>query len=823
MNYKIILLLVFSISMFAISDEKDNGDGNDEETFDEYLEKFSSYEGFFNLYRDEEEGKVYLLINEDQLDNEFIYFAHILDGVVEAGSWRGNYLDNGILKFNKYFDQIRLIRVNTGYYFDETNALSKSRNANISDSVIESLGIVKTNKEKNKILIEVTSLFLSEALTKIHSPRDRDDSDKKFSIGSISRSKSSINNIYNYPENSDIEIDYVFNSPSNEPENTQDKRNNSVKVRYSFISYPDEGFETRFENQNIGYFTEQVTDLTSIDITPYRDLINKWRLEKKDPAANLSPPIKPIKFWIENSTPLELRELIKDAALQWNIAFEKAGFINAIEIDIQPDDAQWDAGDIRYNTIRWTSSPNPLFGGYGPSFTNPRTGEILGADIMLEWIYLTNRIRYSEIFDDTKNHTHCEYSSLKHENKLFASLAAKITDGSVDELDRLYKEDLYQLILHEIGHTLGLNHNFAASTLHDNNDIHNPEVTYEEGLSSSVMDYHALNIAPKGKPQGQYADIKPGKYDILAIRYGYTPNLTDQELSEIISLTKTDEYLFGNDADDMRSPGKGIDPRINTSDMTNSPMDYAYERILLSQSMIPELYEKLKTESDSWESIYQGYRILLRQIHVSAEVISRQVGGIYVSRSQMEDKNKPPYSVVPYTDQKKALKLLAEVYFNNSKMVIPKKIAERMQRERRGFEFYGETEDPKIHKFILNGQKKVLRHFTNSKVLKRLTDSSLYGNKYLPSEMLDDLTNAIFNNNNNSSINSLNQNLQDYYVSRLLLILNSVSFDSPSSAAAFVNLKKINSYLFSPSSDKNTEYHKELLRWKISKALGKTN
>ena len=809
--------------MFAISDEKDNGEGNDEETFDEYLEKFSSYEGFFNLYRDEEEGKVYLLINGDQLDNEFIYFAHILDGVVEAGSWRGNYLDNGILKFNKYFDQIRLIRVNTGYYFDETNALSKSRNANISDSVIESLGIVKTNKEKNKILIEVTSLFLSEALTKIHSPRDRDDSDKKFSIGSISRSKSSINNIYNYPENSDIEVSYVFNSPSNEPENTQDKRNNSVKVRYSFISYPDEGFETRFENQNIGYFTEQVTDLTSIDITPYRDLINKWRLEKKDPAANLSPPIKPIKFWIENSTPLELRELIKDAALQWNIAFEKAGFINAIEIDIQPDDAQWDAGDIRYNTIRWTSSPNPLFGGYGPSFTNPRTGEILGADIMLEWIYLTNRIRYSEIFDDTKNHTHCEYSSLKHENKLFASLAAKITDGNIDELDRLYKEDLYQLILHEIGHTLGLNHNFAASTLHDNNDIHNPEVTYEEGLSSSVMDYHALNIAPKGKPQGQYADIKPGKYDILAIRYGYTPNLTDQELSEIISLTKTDDYLFGNDADDMRSPGKGIDPRINTSDMTNSPMDYAYERILLSQSMIPELYEKLKTESDSWESIYQGYRILLRQIHVSAEVISRQVGGIYVSRSQMEDKNKPPYSVVPYADQRKALRLLADVYFNNSKMIIPKKIAERMQRERRGFEFYGKTEDPKIHKFILNGQKKVLRHFTNSKVLKRLTDSSLYGNKYLPSEMLDDLTNAIFNNNNNSSINSLDQNLQDYYVSRLLLILNSINFDSPSSAAAFVNLKKINSYLFSPSADKNTEYHKELLRWKISKALGKTN
>ena len=216
----------------------------------------------------------------------------------------------------------------------------------------------------------------------------------------------------------------------------------------------------------------------------------------------------------------------------------------------------------------------------------------------------------------------------------------------------MYEEDLYQLILHEVGHTLGLNHNFAASYLHNNSDIHNPEITYQEGLSSSVMDYHGLNIAPLGTKQGQYADIKPGKYDVLAIKYAYTPNLSKEDLNKMLEENSSIEYLFGNDGDDMRSPGKGIDPRINTSDMSNNPVEYAKDRIILSQHLIPKLYETLKSKSNSWESIYQGYRILLRQIHTSAEIISRQVGGVYISRGLMTEDSESPYEVVPYDVQK---------------------------------------------------------------------------------------------------------------------------------------------------------------------------
>ena len=816
--FRLVFITLLSTSIFTEKniEEEEKGD-----SFESFIEDLIYYPGLFDSYRNDNNGKVYLLLKKNQLDREFIYFAHILDGIVQAGTWRGSYLDNGIIKFNKYFDQIRIERINTAYVFDRDNPLSKSNNANISNSLIDSIKIEKSSEQGDKYLIDITSLLLSENLSKIIPAPYKESSKEDFKIGSISKNKSSINHIKNYPENTDFEISYVFSNASNKPLENQDSRNNSISVRYSFIAYPENNFEMRIENQNIGFFSERKTNLSSTDITPYQDLINKWHLEKKDKNQEKSIPIKPIVFWIENTTPHNLRPIIKKAVLAWNIAFEEAGFIDAIEVKIQPDSAEWTAGDIRFNTIRWTSSPNPPFGGYGPSFTNPRTGEILGADIMLEWIYLTNRIRYSEIFESqsSTNHEFCQYSYLKHQDRLFGKMASETLGLSEDQISRLYEEDLYQLILHEVGHTLGLNHNFAASYLHNNSDIHNPEITYQEGLSSSVMDYHGLNIAPLGTKQGQYADIKPGKYDVLAIKYAYTPNLTEEDLNKMLEKNSSIEYLFGNDGDDMRSPGKGIDPRINTSDMSNNPVDYAKDRIILSQYLIPKLYETLNTKSNSWESIYQGYRILLRQIHTSAEIISRQVGGVYISRGFMKEDGESPYNVVPYEVQKKSIQILSEYYFDSSNLLVPADIASKMQRERRSFDFFGKTEDPKIHDMILKGQKRVLKHFTNSRVLKRLTDSSLYGNKYLPSELLNDLTSSIFDQNKSRVLNGIDQNLQSYFVKRLIMILKSGSFDSPSISASFSSLEKIKAYSFLPSEDAATENHKKFLRYQIKNIL----
>ena len=223
-----------------------------------------------------------------------------------------------------------------------------------------------------------------------------------FHLSFFVKDKTKIKSIRNYPENTNLEVEYVYSSPSvlnGGSEAVTDGRNVSIKVLHSLVAMPDNDFSPRFDDPRVGYFTTEVNDQTSTKSITYRDIINRWNLIKKDPELAISEPLEPITWWIENSTPLEWRETITNAVLQWNFAFEKAGFKNALVVKIQPDDAQWDAGDIRYNVLRWTSSPKPPFGGYGPSFVNPKTGQILGADIMFEYVHFTNRVLYDKIYD----------------------------------------------------------------------------------------------------------------------------------------------------------------------------------------------------------------------------------------------------------------------------------------------------------------------------------------------------------------------------------------------------------------------------------------
>ena len=658
----LIVLLSLLLSFEIIADESEDGSNEEEakeeskkddrELISEFVEEFIFYEGLLKSYQDPENGNTYLELSDEDISKEFIYFAHIINGTVEAGLFKGSHIDQAVIKFEKQFNSLNLIRVNTGFYFDPNSELSRQSQSNISDSVIENFEITHKNDDETTYLIDITKLLKSDNLTKLKSePRDYDSD--SFQVGSLSRSKTAISKIYNYPKNTDFEVDYVFSNPAS----YESLRNTSVKLRYTFLEMPqDNGFEIRFEDPRIGYFTDRVTDLSSTEITPYRDLVQKWNLQKQNPDSAKSKPIKPIKFWLENTTPNELRPLIKKAVLAWNIAFEKAGFIDAIEVDIQPDDADWDAGDIRYNVLRWTSSPNPPFGGYGPSFSNPRTGEILSADIMLEWIFLTNRMRYEDIFLSSEiSSERCNFSSMRNEQRIFGNLVANSMNFSLEDTDKLFEEELTMLILHEVGHTLGLNHNMGATTLHNNEDVHNPEITYEEGLSASVMDYHAINIAPPGVEQGQFSDIKPGLYDQWAIEFAYTPNLSEEEIQNILNRSQEKGHFFGNDADDMRSPGRGIDPRVNIGDMSDDPVEYAIGRYKLVQEIMPGIVEKIKSKSDTWESVYQSYFILMRQIITSMDVVSRQIGGVYVTRHPSNTKSaKKPYEAVPYKIQKKS-------------------------------------------------------------------------------------------------------------------------------------------------------------------------
>ncbi|MBT5332184.1 MAG: DUF5117 domain-containing protein, partial [Porticoccaceae bacterium] len=401
-----VLLVSLIASASLAQDESEESEEEEPKTIAELTESAERIEGLFTLFRDTETGKLQMLIKADQIDQEFVYFAQTANGVVEAGYFTGAYLSNAVISIRRFYDRIEFVSENFSFYFDPDNALSRAAESNISDAILAVEAIVAEDEESGDILIDADSVFLGENLLQVKYPLDEDDDPSStFALGSLDDGKSKILNTRSYPENTDIEVEYVYHNPQPAARGNADitdSRSVSIRVLHSLIQMPDNDYQPRYGDPRIGTFDVQVTDLTTTSAVPYRDMIQRWHLVKENPEAELSDPVEPITWWIENTTPVEWRDLVRDAALAWNSAFETAGFSNAIEVQVQPDDADWDYGDIRYNVLRWTSSPNPPFGGYGPSFVNPRTGEIIGADIMLEATFMNRNSTLKWLLDESE-------------------------------------------------------------------------------------------------------------------------------------------------------------------------------------------------------------------------------------------------------------------------------------------------------------------------------------------------------------------------------------------------------------------------------------
>jgi hypothetical protein len=823
----------------------------DYKSIKELTEKCIQFPGLFPLYQDTSTGKVFIEISADRLGKEYIYFIYTLDGVLEAGFFRGAYGNNMVFSIQKYFDRIEFRQSNTAFYFNPDNALSKAADANINQPLLAAEKIQAVTVDTldtlgntlTRFLIEADGLFLTETFSQIKPSRGPNVPPTAFGLGNLSNKKTKYLRLNNYPANTDVEVEYVYESPaplSKGSNAVTDARNVSVKVRHTLIEMPQNDYQPRFDDPRVGYFLDYVTDQTSTSVTPYRDMINRWHLVKKDPDAALSEPVEPITFWIENTTPVAMRPIIKEAVERWNIAFEAAGFKNAVVCNIQPDTATWDAGDIRYNVIRWTASPQPPFGGYGPSFTNPRTGQILGADIMLEWIYLTNRLRLEKMFDiagmdlyqdQTDNHSadphFCQAGHFMHYNLLYGQTIMQAMDFDDIQKDSFLIQSLIELVLHEVGHTLGLNHNFIASAFASNEQWQNKQYGETMGMSASVMDYTIPNISPDKKNQGLYFDIIPGLYDIWAIRYGYTPfkDATEEKkgLEAILAESVKPEHRFFNDADDMRTPGKGTDPRVMINDMTSDPVAYAIAQNEMNLQAMKKLKEKYTKPGQSFHELRNAYLILTGRQSSNLTVLSRWVGGVYVDRSFAgQNPGVKPYTPIPAAKQKEAMKAIAKYAFAPDAFAVTDDIYNYLQLQRRGYETPFEGETPKIHDRVLTIQKSVLDHLLHINTVTRIIDSRMYGNEYSLDQVMTDLTDAIIMQDIAGNIHSMRQNLQSEYVSRLLAMIDTSSkYPNMAKALAFAEIIRIRSRLNAGAGDASSKAHRQYLAYLIDKSLKK--
>ena len=788
--------LPMSGKMFGMQEEEEF------ESIEEFLEdgEYELIDGFLKIYRDTEEDEYYLQLSEADLNKEFIYFAYILNAPQAAGLRGGAIGSGAVLEFRTFKDKLALFKKNTYFTNDGVNNIAKQDLTNIIEAFLSDFNVIV--REDDQYIISADELFLSEMLTSVSPnipPEYRDF--VALNLGRLDKSKTYVNKVRNYEKNTSVEVNFNFSNPSPTSRRAvwavADPRFTFISARHLFVEMPDDNFEPRVADQRVGYFSERITDLNTYDTYPARDVINKWRLEKKDPSLELSEPINPIVFWVEKSTPEEIKPMVVKGIEAWNFAFERAGFKNAVIAKIQPDDADWDAGDIRYNVVRWSNSPEPAFSGYGPSIANPRTGELIAADIVQEFNAIKRGYTYRKLWGWSK------------------------------ESDPL-EQWIVSLTMHEVGHTIGLRHNFSASYLYSPEEIHDVSITGNSTISS-IMDYDPINIAPPGVKQGKFFPTEPGEYDKWVIEFGYKPDLTDQERSELLALSVKQPYLYGPDEDAMGSPGRNIDPRAKRYDLTNDVIKYAQDRFIVLDNKIAQLNDIFSEPGDTKNDFTSNFYSLVREKGRFMESVAIQIGGVYVTKLVNGQNEVNAYEPVPYDVQKSAMSFIVDAFLANNIWSFDPEILKNLQREKRaaGDYYRDSNEDPQLHEMVLNMQANVLGLILHPAVMTRLVDSSAYGNQYMPSEVLDDLFNGIFVKN--ETPDSYKRNLQSKYVDALLGAMSpresrggsgrgssSSEYDEIAKAAIFDSLRQIERFTKRPAKDVEAKKHFAYLNWKLT-------
>ena len=392
-------------------------------------------------------------------------------------------------------------------------------------------------------------------------------------------------------------------------------------------------------------------------------------------------------------------------------------------------------------------------------------------------------------------------------------------DGSDEQILR---DTLFYLILHEVGHTLTMNHNMKATYFLSPDEAFDAAAVSSKGLAGSVMDYPAVNYAPIGQEQTQYYITAPGPYDDWFIEYVYSEALDDPQAEaarlDAIAARSTDPALvFGNDADDMRAPGLGMDPRVNIYDMSSDPVAYAAERMELIREALDRADPASVPAGRSYQEIYDGLVAMLTEFGRSAGVVSRYVGGVYVDRAMAgQGGATEPFRPVPEAraGREEASPTLTGIF----------RVLRHAAVQRRGLSHLGQTEDPKIHDAVLSVHNSVLDHLLHPVVLKRITDSELYGNEYSLAEMMGDLTGAVFGADARGDVNTQRQNLQMSYVRRLAVMARSNGKNgvhTPAVSLAVHNLYEIRDLINAKRGgvDTATRAHVQNLNLVIERAL----
>jgi len=657
--------------------------------------------GLFTLWQKDE--KVWIELRPEDFGKGFFLSAKLTRGMGEKRIYGGLMDDARLIEFRRLHNLVQLTAVNTDFTpRDAKSPEARAVAAAVPHSLLSSTSVAsQPHPERKSVLVDANALLLNDMLglgmalqrayrqgyamegrnTQFTAVRGKPDEmvfdyDAHFFTASIA-----------VPQPGSPPGSPVPSVPSTVP----DPRSIVLGVHVSIGKLPDVPMRPRRDDARLGYFTTNIDDFSDdLARTPRQRFVNRWRLEKKDPTSALSEPVKPITFWLDRTIPLKYRDAITRGVLEWNKAFERIGFKDALVVKVQPDDADWDTLDIDVASIRWMTNPDPVFGAVGPSHVDPRSGEILDADIGIESLssrairaYRSQILAGSPASDwaallqsrdvpaaqsrpgfeswrGRSQELECNFADMAAEQLGYA-LDVLEARGEVDpdspEAQQFVLDYLTDTTIHEVGHTLGLRHNFRSSRIYTDRQVSDREFTATHGLAGSVMDYQPINLARPGEPGGVPFQTVLGPYDYWAIEYAYKPVAPEEEKAElqrIASRSAEPELAYGTDEDNFL----GIDPESLWFDLGDDPVAFATKRIEIARDLIARQERRaLKPETD-YSVLRRSVNSAVRDAGTSAGILARQIGGVRTLRDH-PGSGRDPLAPVPAAVQRKALDVLA--------------------------------------------------------------------------------------------------------------------------------------------------------------------
>jgi hypothetical protein len=781
--------------------------------FREIIKDAKMTPGFFTTYQKDE--KVWLAIKPEQFDKPFFFTFNIPQSVGERGLYGSQMGGAEMAVFKKIGNQIQLLAKNAEFYAAPGTPQAQFVSESFSDSLLSSaVAASAADPESKAILIDASTLLFADIpgyLTRL-----------EFAYRmpfALDTRNTSFSQVTNNDMITAMKVQAHFSVPKlsappmtpspvpmpSPPQATPDPRSLFVSFMYSFAKLPDEPMAPRVADERVGHFVStRVSYDEDLSAKTKQHFVNRWRLEKKDAAAAMSEPKQPIVFWLDKNIPVKYRKSVELGVLEWNKAFEKIGFKNAIVAKQQTDKDDFDTMDARHASVRWFTGADVGFA-IGPSHKDPRTGEILDADIGMSDVFgrgarrlVVEDIGKPLVFDaalagamspslkQQALYMQCNYMSEKAQDLNFAMdvLEARGLEMDSPEAERLAQAYVLDVIMHEVGHTLGFRHNFRSSMIYTAKQIQDPAFTKVNGIAGSVMEYNPFNLALNGEKQGEYVMSTLGPYDYLAVEYAYKPLDAKTEKADLaaIALKATTNPLLAYATDEDAIAG--MDPEVNQRDLGADPIEYYKKRMKLTR----ELWDRVQTlqlkPGESYERLTRSFSSGFRSLSQITPSLAKYVGGVKHVRDRAGSPN-ALYTPTPVAKQREALQLVTDGIFKVDSFKFKPEFVSRLSIDH--FDRWGAgrgNPDVSIANSVLNLQRGTLDILYADAVAQRLLDSqdkvAKLADAMKLSEVYDTLQNAIWSElRTGGDITTMRRNLQREHIKRIGNALTRPATNSP--------------------------------------------